>query len=56
MLFKNAGYKVNKSASRYRKVLSMCLEKKLKGERVLLDEKEFCKERFVLKIVQNEEG
>jgi hypothetical protein len=23
---------------------------------VLLDEKEFCKERFVLKIVQNEEG
>jgi hypothetical protein len=26
--------------------------KKLKGERVLLDEKEFCKERFVLKIVQ----
>jgi hypothetical protein len=31
-------------------------EKKLKGERVLLDEKEFCKERFVLKIVPNEEG
>jgi hypothetical protein len=34
----------------------MCLEKKLKGERVLLDETELCKERFVLKIVQNEEG
>jgi hypothetical protein len=25
--------------------------KKLKGKRVLWDEKEFCKERFVLKIV-----
>jgi hypothetical protein len=30
--------------------------KKLKGERVLLDDKEFCKERFVLKIAPNEEG
>jgi hypothetical protein len=29
---------------------------KLNGERVLLDEKEFCKERFVLKIVPNKEG
>jgi hypothetical protein len=30
--------------------------KKLNGERVLLDEKEFYKERFVLKIVPNKEG
>jgi hypothetical protein len=30
--------------------------KRLKGERVLLDEKEFCKERFVQKIVPNKEG
>jgi hypothetical protein len=29
---------------------------KLKGERVLLDEKEFSKERFVLKIATNKEG
>jgi hypothetical protein len=29
---------------------------KLKGARVLLDEKEFCKERFVLKIAINQEG
>jgi hypothetical protein len=29
---------------------------KLKEERVLLDEKEFCKERFVLKIVSNQKG
>jgi hypothetical protein len=34
----------------------MCLEKKLKGERVLFNEKEFFKERFVLKIVPNKEG
>jgi hypothetical protein len=30
--------------------------KKLNGEGVLLDEKVFCKERFVLKIVPNKEG
>jgi hypothetical protein len=30
--------------------------KKLKGERVLLDEKKFCKERFDLKIIPNKEG
>jgi hypothetical protein len=31
-------------------------EKKLKGGRMLLDKKEFFKERFVLKIVPNKEG
>jgi hypothetical protein len=30
--------------------------KKLKAKRVLLDEKEFCKKRFVLKIVAYKEG
>jgi hypothetical protein len=30
-------------------------EKKLKRETVLLDKKEYCKERFVLKIVPNKE-
>jgi hypothetical protein len=32
------------------------LGKKLKGERLFLDEKEFYKEKFVLKIAPNEEG
>jgi hypothetical protein len=30
-------------------------EKNLKGKRMRLDEKEFCKEMFVLKIVPNEQ-
>jgi hypothetical protein len=30
-------------------------EKKLKEKRVLLDDKGFCKERFVLKIVPNKD-
>jgi hypothetical protein len=30
--------------------------KKLKGERVLLDEKKIYKERFILKIIPNKEG